>query len=68
MVTTDPHKLRDLADTYQLPNVFEHGLVASLADTFDANRLMDKYIPKLHEALDAIGRTLFLFYWKPDDF
>lgn len=68
VATTDPHKLRDLADTYQLPHVFEHGLVASLADTFDANRLMDKYIPKLHEALDAIGRTLFLFYWKPDDF
>lgn len=68
VVSTDPEQLRGLADTYQLPNVFEHGMVGTLADTFDANRLMDKYLPKLHEALDAIGRTLFLFYWKPDDF
>lgn len=68
VVSTDPAQLRDLADTYRLPNVFEHGVVGTLADTFDANRMLDKYLPKLHEALDAIGRTLFLFYWKPDDF
>lgn len=68
VATTDPSQLRQLADAYNLPNVFEHGVVGTLADTFDASSLLDKYIPKLQDALDSLGRTKFLFYWKPDDF
>jgi hypothetical protein len=37
VVSTAPEQLRELADTYNLPNVFEHGAVGVLADTFDAN-------------------------------
>lgn len=68
VVTTAPEQLRDLAETYNLPNVFEHGAVGALADTFDANTLVNKYVDKLQEAVDSLGRTKFLFYWKPDDF
>lgn len=68
VVSVSPDQLRDLADSYNLPNVFEHGLVGTLADTFDANSLLDKYIPKLQEAVDSLGRIKFLIYWKPDDF
>ena len=68
VVSVSPDQLRDLADSYNLPNVFEHGVVGSLADTFDANSLLDKYIPKLQEAVDSLGRIKFLLYWKPDDF
>ena len=39
-----------------------------MADTFDANTLVTKYVDKLQEAVDSLGRTKFLFYWKPDDF
>lgn len=68
VVTTAPEQLRGLADSYNLPNVFEHGAVGTLADTFDANTLLNKYLPKLQEAVDCLGRIKFLFYWKPDDF
>lgn len=68
IVSADPLDLRDIADTYKLPHVFEHGVVGTLASTFDAGKLISKYVPKFEDALDALGRTLFLFYWKPEDF
>lgn len=68
VVTVPPEQLRDLADSYNLPNVFEHGVVGTLADTFDAGSLLEKYIPRLLEAVDSLGRIKFLLYWKPDDF
>lgn len=68
VATTSPEDLRALADTYHLPNVFEHGIIGTLADTFNALSLIDKYIPKLEEGVDALGRTKFLLHWCPDDF
>lgn len=68
VISTDPEELRALADVYKLPNVFEHGAVATLADTFNALALLDKYIPKIEDAVDALGRSLFLAYWCPQDF
>lgn len=68
VISTSPEELKSLADMYKLPNVFEHGMVGTLANTFDAGQLLLKYIPKLQEALDSLGRIKFLFYWKPDDF
>lgn len=68
VVSTAPDQLRELADTYNLPNVFEHGAVGVLADTFDANQLITKYINKLQEAVDSLGRMKFLMYQKPEDF
>ena len=68
VVSTAPEQLRELADTYNLPNVFEHGAVGVLADTFDANQLITKYINKLQEAVDSLGRMKFLIYQKPEDF
>lgn len=68
VLTTAPEQLRGIADMYNLPNVFEHGAVGTLADTFDANQLLNKYIPKIMEAIDSLGRIKFLFFWKPNDF
>lgn len=68
VATTAPEDLRQLADTYHLPNVFEHGMIGTLADTFNATAMVDKYIPKLEEGVDALGRTKFLLHWCPDDF
>lgn len=68
VVTTKPEDLRALADTYQLPHVFEHSVVGTLADTFDAMALLDKYVPRIEDAVDALFRTLFLLYWRPSDF
>tara|TARA_B100002019_G_scaffold293479_1_gene321367 strand:- start:259 stop:2541 length:2283 start_codon:yes stop_codon:yes gene_type:complete len=49
-------------------SLFEHGVVGNLVDTYDSTMLIDKYIPVMEEGLDKIGRILFLFYWKPNDF
>ena len=68
VATTSPEDLRALADTYHLPHVFEHGMIGTLADTFNAMAMIDKYIPKLEEGVDALGRTKFLIHWCPDDF
>lgn len=68
VATTAPEDLRALADTYHLPNVFEHGVIGTLADTFDAAVLVDKYIPKIEDGVDALGRIKFLLHWCPTDF
>lgn len=68
VVTTAPEELRSLADTYNLANVFEHAAVGTLANTFNALPLIDKYTPKLENCLDALGRIKFLMFWRPGDF
>ena len=68
MLTKDPMQLADIQKSQNLPNVFEHKLIGSLIKTFDASASMDRYIPKMEEGLDAVGRALFLFFWKPQDF
>ena len=63
-----PDQIASFAEKEGLPHVFEHGVVGSLLSTYDSSSMIDKYLPKMEEALDAVGRTLFLFYWKPTDF
>lgn len=68
VVTTKPENLRALADTYGLPRVFDPAVVGTLADTFNAIPLVNKYIPCIETAVDALCRLKFLYYWKTDDF
>lgn len=68
VVDTDPSELRELADTYSLPNVFEHGVIGTLANTFNAVALVDKYVAKLEDGVDALGRIKFLLHWCPQEF
>ena len=63
-----PDEMSSFAQEHGLPHVFEHGVVGSLLSTYDSSSMIDKYLPKMEDALDAVGRTLFLFYWKPTDF
>jgi hypothetical protein len=68
LMSKTPKQLAELGVDMKLPHVFEHGLMGSLVDTFDSASMLDKYIPKLEDGVDAMGRILFLFYWKPQDF
>jgi hypothetical protein len=63
-----PEQIAQLTQSGQFPRAFEHGVVGSLVDTYDSMAMIDKYIPMWEKALDAQGRALFLFYWKPQDF
>jgi len=61
-------QLEQLKAQAGVPNVFEHGLIGSLIHTYDSASMIEKYIPDLEDALDRLGRILFLYYWKPRDF
>lgn len=63
-----PLELAQLADTTGVSSIFDHGVIGSLVNTFDSGLLIDSYLPDLEKALDKLGRLVFLFYWKPDDF
>lgn len=68
MSSSSPEELAQYAAQKQLPNIFEHGVVGTLVQTYDSVAMVDKYLPELEEALDRLGRLLFLLYWKPRDF
>lgn len=60
--------LAQLAGENGQDSLFEHGLVGSLVNTFDSTIMIDKYMSSLEDGLDKLGRIIFLFYWKPNDF
>ena len=62
-----PNELAAMADQLGVPSLFEHGVVGSLAKHTDSRMPIDKYL-YLEKALDRLGRMVFLFYWKPEDF
>jgi len=66
--TASPIQLYEMSQAKGVGNLFEHGVVGSLTKTYDSIALIDKYIPDLEQGLDRIGRILFLYYWKPEDF
>lgn len=49
-------------------NVFDHSTIGGLARLYDASAAIDQYLPDLLKALDRLGRVLFIFYWKNEDF
>lgn len=66
--TMNPLQLFQMSQEHNMPNLFDHGVVGSLLQTYDSMSLVDRYVPDLETALDCMGRLLFLFYWKPEDF
>jgi hypothetical protein len=68
LTSMSPDQIAQYASEKQLPNVFEHGLVGTLTQVYDSLAMIDKYLPDMENALDRLGRILFLFFWKPRDF
>ncbi len=66
--TKSPMELYQMSQARGNSALFEHGVVGALTSTYDSMAMVDKWLPKMEEALDCIGRTIFLFYWKPEDF
>ena len=48
--------------------VFDHAAIGGLAKLHDTTTVIDSYVPELVQALDRLGRILFLFYWKNEEF
>lgn len=48
--------------------VFDLAAIGGLAKVYDTGDVVDSYLPEFMQALDRLGRTLFLYFWKHDDF
>ena len=49
-------------------HVFDYASIGGLAKVYDTGALIDTYIPQFMQAVDRLGRVLFLYYWKNEDF
>lgn len=49
-------------------HVFDYSSIGGLAKVYDTGSLIDSYIPSFMQAVDRLGRVLFLYYWKNEDF
>jgi len=49
-------------------HVFDQAAVGGLSKVYDTSAVVDSYIPTFMDSLDRLGRVMFLFYWKHDDF
>ena len=49
-------------------NVFDHAAIGGLSKVYDTAAVVDSYLPQFSQTLDRLGRILFLYYWKHDDF
>ena len=63
-----PVQLYEMSKNKGVGSLFEHGVVGELLKTYDASSMIQSYVDDLELALDRLGRILFLFYWKPEDF
>lgn len=65
---TDVNTLAQEAAATGQQQVFDNGLIGSLAGTYDVSAAIDSFMPEMLKALDRVGRILFLFYWKNEEF
>lgn len=49
-------------------HVFDQAAVGGLSKVYDTSAVVDSFIPNFMDSLDRLGRVMFLFYWKHDDF
>lgn len=49
-------------------HVFDQAAIGGLTKVYDTASVVDSYIPDFMDTIDRIGRILFLFYWKHEDF
>jgi len=64
----DVFQLAQQASQSGQKSVFDHAGIAGLSKLYDINSLVDSYVPEMSKSLDRIGRMLFLFHWKNEDF
>ena len=49
-------------------HVFDQAAIGGLTKVYDTANVVDSYIPDFMDTIDRLGRILFLFYWKHEDF
>lgn len=66
----DPEAMQLASDAAQAgqKEVFDKAAIGGLAKVYDTGAVIDSYLPEFMTAVDRLGRTLFLFYWRHNDF
>jgi hypothetical protein len=67
-MTNPAQELAQLGQQLGMEQLIDHGAVASMAKIFDAKPYIIDYVGKMEGSIDYLGRTLFMLYWKPNDF
>ena len=49
-------------------HVFDQAAIGGLVKVYDVANVVDSYVPEFMDTIDRLGRILFLFYWKHEDF
>ena len=68
LLTASPNMLARIAEKTGNKNIFDHGIIATYAKSYDASNYIAEFLPDLRDGLDKLGRLLFLELWKPGDF
>lgn len=69
LMTQSPEQLAQLASQYNIPHIFDHGMLGHMAkSTFNTISQIQQYIPDLETGVDRYFRILFLLRYRPADF
>ena len=69
LMAQSPEDLAGFAAKYDLPHIFDHQVIGSLAgNTYDTIDQVRRYIPDLETGVDRYARILFLLRYRPADF
>jgi len=69
VMTMSPENLAVMAKKYDMPHIFDHQVIGSLAaNTYDTIDQVRRYIPDLETGVDRYARILFLLRYRPADF
>lgn len=67
--TMAPEQLAEMASKYDMPHIFDHGALSTLAESsFNTLDQVRQYIPDLEQGVDRCFRILFLLRYRPADF
>ena len=64
----DVNQLAQQASQSGQQQVFDQTAIGGMARVYDTNNMIDSFIPEFMKALDKLGRLIFMFYWKNEDF
>lgn len=69
LLTRSPEELAQMSAQYQMPQIFDHGVLAQLAKSnFNTIAQVQQYVPDLETGVDRYYRILFLLRYRPSDF
>lgn len=67
-IDEEARQLAEQAAALGQKKVFDHAAIGGLSKVYDTSAVVDSYLPEFSKTLDRLGRILFLYYWKHDDF